>query len=455
MAEVQKGTVTQEVSETGQIKMGKAVNLGFKNAGTIQSVYVDVGDQVWPGTILAKLDTRQLIIERDESQAALDIAQAKLDKLLSGATAEEIQAARTVLANAKQTLQDTLDGSYEKGSGALTTVTSIQKTYFEGNDQESITVREGVDKIENALALAKGYIDSAKTNPTDENINLASLKLKNALEDAYATLTIIRNMTETLYYKNTITLADKTSLDTAKTTVNTGLTNLNAAQGAVEEAKDDLALELAAPASADVALYRAQVAQASADVALQDNKIDDATLRSLIRGRVTQVNKRAGEVWQPSPAESVVTILPVTIYDIEVDIYEEDVVKVKINDPVVITLPAFPDKVFTGKVISVDPAEKLIESVVYYTVTISFDNAPEGIKPGMSADITIKTAEKSDVLTIPGAAVEKENGKSFVKVIKDNGTLEEREVQIGLSGNNDLVEIVSGISLGEKVAISR
>jgi HlyD family secretion protein len=454
VADVVKGTVIQEVSETGQIKMGKAINLGFKNAGTIQSVFAEVGDQVWPGTILARLSTTQLVIERDEAQAALAIAQAKLDKLLAGATTEEIRVVQTDLTNAKQSLQDTIDGSYEKGIGVLTTVNPIQETYFNSGDQESMTVKDKESNIENVLSSAKGYIDLAKIYPTDENIDNASLELKKALTNIYTDLTTIRNITETVNYKNTVTLADKTSLDTSKTNINTALTNLNTAQGAVEEARDDLALELAAPAPADIALYQAQVAQAQADVALCNNQIDDATLRSLMQGRVTKVNKRAGETWQPSPSESVVTILPVMPYDIEVDIYEEDVVKVKINDTVAIKLPAFPTQIFSGKVISIDPAEKLVESVVYYTVTISFDDAPEGIKPGMSADVTIKTAEKSDVLVVPGAAVEKKDNKAFIQIVKEDNNLEEREIQIGLSGSNDLIEVISGLTEGEKVAIS-
>jgi len=104
LVSVTKGSVVQEVSETGQVQMGKAINLGFKNTGTLQKLFVKVGDSVLPGTSLAKLDTVQLMIQRAEAQAALEVAQAKFDQLLEGSSAEEIQAAQTNVQNAQTAL---------------------------------------------------------------------------------------------------------------------------------------------------------------------------------------------------------------------------------------------------------------------------------------------------------------------------------------------------------------
>jgi len=105
-------------------------------------------------------------------------------------------------------------------------------------------------------------------------------------------------------------------------------------------------------------------------------------------------------------------------------------------------------------VISIDPAEELVEGVVYYKVTVSLENPLKETKPGMSADISIKTAQKDNVLTIPGGAVEKKGDKTFVQITKD-GKLEEKEIQIGLRGNNDLIEVISGLTEGDEVAVPK
>lgn len=490
LVEVVKSSVIQEVSESGQVQMGEAINLGFKNAGTLQKIFVKVGDKVWPGSYLAKLDTVQLSIERAEAQAALDIAQAKLNQLLTGASAEEIQAAQTDVQNAQIALDDTkqqyeedlnqayedalntLDSAYLKASVAFNTVNTLKRTYFSSGDQESITVSSKKDAIEARVDAMKTQIDLAHASSTNQNIDAALIITKNNLNDIYDNLNVIRDMTETVNYANAVSATDKTSLNTERTNINTALTGIinaqqtislakvdgqadvNTAQGNLKEAQDDLALKLAKPSQANIDLYRAQVNQAKAAVDLLDNKIWEATLRSPVQGQVIKINKEIGETVQPALSESIITLLPADPYEIEVKIYEEDVVKITLNDPVDIKLPAFPDQIFSGKVISIDPAEELVEGVVYYKVTVNFENPPQETKPGMSADVTIKTAQKDNVLTIPGAAVEKEDDKTFVQVLKDE-KLKKVEIQIGLSGSDDVIEVISGLAEGEKIAVKK
>ncbi|MFH1780777.1 MAG: efflux RND transporter periplasmic adaptor subunit [Candidatus Nealsonbacteria bacterium] len=490
LIEAVKGSIIQEVSETGQVQMGRAVNLGFKNAGTLQKVFVKVGDDVWPGSSLAKLDTVQLMIERAEAQAALEVAQAKLDQLLEGSSAEEVQAAQTDVQNAQIALDDTkqkydenvsqayedalniLDSAYLKTSGALNTVNTLKKTYFSSGDQESNTVNSKKISIETSVNILKIQIDQAHASSTNQNIDNSLVIARSNLNNIYAALNIIREMTETINYASVVSAADKTSLNTERTNINTALsgiinaqqtislakingqTDVNTAQGNLKETQDDLALKLAKPSRANTDLYQAQVNQAKAGVDLLDNKISEATLKSPVQGQVTKISRELGETVQPSLSDSVITLLPKDPYEIEVNIYEEDVVKVKFNDPVEIKLPSFPNQIFSGKVVAINPAEELVEGVIYYKVTISFENPPQDTKPGMSADITIKTAEKHDILTIPGLAVTKKGDKTFVQIFKDK-KLEEIEIRIGLRGNNDAVEIISGLIEGEQVAIQK
>ncbi|MFH1575807.1 MAG: efflux RND transporter periplasmic adaptor subunit [Candidatus Nealsonbacteria bacterium] len=488
LVEVIKGTVVQEVSETGQVQMGKAINLGFKNAGTLQKLFVSVGDTVWPGSSLAKLDTVQLTIEMSKAQATLEVAQAELDELLTGANAEEIQAAQTDVQNAQIALNDAqlqyeenlnhayedalniLDSSYLKASGALNTVSTLKKTYFSGGDQESTTVSSKKTVIETLVNTLQAQINEANISQTNQNIDNALLTAKNNLSDIYSALNIVRDITETINYTSVVVSADKTSLNTERTNINTALggiinaqqtislakidgqTDINTAQGNLKEAQDDLALKLAKPSQANVNLYQAKVNQAKAEVDLLDNKISEATLKSSVKGQVTKINKELGETVQPSLSESVITLLPADPYEIETNIYEEDIVKMAVNNPVEIFLIAFPDQTFRGKVISIDPAEELIDSVVYYTVTINFETVPDGIKPGMTTDLLVKVASKENVLIIPEEAIYEKDGKKTVKVLKDN-KIEEREIVIGLQGSDDNIEIISGISEGEKVVV--
>ncbi len=77
---------------------------------------------------------------------------------------------------------------------------------------------------------------------------------------------------------------------------------------------------------------------------------------------------------------------------------------------------------------------------------------PSGLKPGMTADIVIKTDSLENVLIIPATAIESKNGKTAVRVSK-NGILTERPIETGLKGSDDMIEVVSGLSEGEEVAV--
>ena len=91
--------------------------------------------------------------------------------------------------------------------------------------------------------------------------------------------------------------------------------------------------------------------------------------------------------------------------------------------------------------------------MVYYEVTIDFNNIPEGLKSGMTADLVIKTATRENVLFVPKDAISEKDGKSFVKILKNKKDFEEREIKTGLEGSDGNVEIISGLSEGAKVII--
>ncbi len=480
LAEVVRGNVSQEVAETGQVKKGEEINLSFKNSGRIEKIYVEVGDQVDSGENLAKLETAELAIQLQEAKAALDVTQAKLNKLSAGATQEEIKIAQTAVENSQVSLdtsrqglkdanEDALnvsDDSYLKIYNALNVADLIQRTYFTSNDQEGIRVRENKDKIESATAQAKSYLDTAKSDPEDENIDTAISEMQQALDKTYNALGIIREICEEPTYRNLVSSTNKTSLDTHRGYINTAITNLTnsqqsitsakfaieSAEGVLQAAEDDLALKIVPARQEDIDLYQAQVNQAQAQVQILENQSRDATLKSPTQGQITKINKKVGEMAQSALQDAAITLLPATPFEIEVDIYEEDVVKINIGNPVEISLVPFPDKIFKGKVISIDPAEKIVEGVVYYETSIDFEEMPDNLKPGMTADLVIQAALKENVLVIPEDALHEKDDKRTVQVFQD-GEVKDKEIEIGLIGSNDLIEVISGLEEGEEVIL--
>lgn len=374
------------------------------------------------------------------------------------------------MASAKQSLDSvyedaliTINDSYLRISNTFNVVDPIQRTYFLPVNQESLKVIDNKEKIKNAANQVKSYLEEARAN-SQEKIDLALSETKTALEKSAEALKIIREVCEEPVYQNLVSPADKTSLDTQRININTALANITNSQqiisstrltvesvkGQLQVAQNELARVKAEIRQEDIDLYEAQIRQAETRLQFYENQLQQSKLISPVQGKIIEIKKRVGELVQSVPQDAVMVILPAVLYEIKVNIYEEDVVKMSVGNSVEITLVAFPKETFEGKIISISPAEKIVEGVVYYETIIGFDEIPEEIKPGMTADVIIQANLKEDVLVIHRDAVQRRQGKTIVEVFRD-GLIKEKEIEIGLMGSNDMVEVISGLKEGEKV----
>jgi HlyD family secretion protein len=448
LADIKRGNVVQEISETGAVKKGEEINLSFKTSGKIEKIYVKVGDKVKENDILAELEKTQIISQLDEARAGLAAVQASFDKLVAGSRPEEIAIARTELNSAQTAFLNTLGDCYLKADNALNTVTLISRNYF----QIASLITENKIEIEKAVSQLKSSYDLAREKSTDENIKNALSQADNFLTIIGNELSDIRNLFEENPYSTIVSSTDKTSTDIQRTNINTGKLSLDSANSQLQLAKDRLTLLIAPPRQEDINFYQAQIQQSQAKIEILENQYEDTKLKASFPGQVTKIQKREGEIVQSFSPDTIISLLPESPFQIKADIYEEDVVKMKVGNPVDISLVSFPERILKGKIISIDPAGKIKEGVVYYETTIDFEEIPEGIKPEMTADLVIKTDSREDVLMVPTDAIQKKNGKTTVEVSK-NGTTENREIEIGLQGSQGTAEIISGLSEGEKVIL--
>ena len=98
---VKRQKLIQTVSETGTVKGIEEVDLGFVKGGRLKNVYVTAGDKVEKNQLLAELDCDTLATAKDQAKASLDVAQSNLNKLLAGATKEEITVAQANVEQAR------------------------------------------------------------------------------------------------------------------------------------------------------------------------------------------------------------------------------------------------------------------------------------------------------------------------------------------------------------------
>ena len=217
----------------------------------------------------------------------------------------------------------------------------------------------------------------------------------------------------------------------------------------------------AAPARAqDIALARAQISQAQAALAGVEQQLSETVLTAPLDGVVTEVNYEIGEQFGPG-AKAMIVMLVDNSFNIEVDIAESNISKIKIGDEVDITFDALADDfVIKGVVSFIEPARTLIQDVVYYKVKVEFENLQTALaqieaenfelKAGLTSNVVITTDSRDKVLQVPARTIIEQDGLKIARVV-ENGEIVEKVVVTGLRGDDGLIEVLSGIEEGDQV----
>ena len=191
-----------------------------------------------------------------------------------------------------------------------------------------------------------------------------------------------------------------------------------------------------------------------------------ATITSPIDGVVLSKEVEEGQTVASAMTTPTLFIIAQDLTDMRViaDIDEADIGGVKEGQRVTFTVDAFPDDVFEGAVTQVRQQATTESNVVTYEVVISAPNDQLKLKPGLTANVTIYTMEKNDVLAVPARALRftpneallqegetVEDVQSPFKVwTKEGNVFKAHKVEVGIS-NGMLTEILSGVKAGTEV----
>ena len=242
--------------------------------------------------------------------------------------------------------------------------------------------------------------------------------------------------------------ADQTCIISAKAQRDADRTNELFAKGLTsEEAKET------AVTNAESGLAACNAAKAQVEVTKAS--LERTQLIAPFGGIVAEIEGELGEYVTPSPVgvatKPTLDLIDNTCIYIKAPIDEIDAPEVIAGLKSRITMDAFGQKEFPSTVRRVAPyvldLEKQARTVEIEAV---FDNPQEFLLPGYSADITIIVDTSEDTLSIPSQAV---MGGDSVYLINSDGTISEKEIEVGLS-NWQLTEVISGLSLDDQIVLS-
>ena len=233
-----------------------------------------------------------------------------------------------------------------------------------------------------------------------------------------------------------------------------------------QEALDN-ALTNADSLRAKIALTKQQVAAAESRIAVAQQAVDNCVIRAPFPGIVVSKDAQVGEMVSPNSAgggftrTGIATIVDMKSNEIEVDVNESYIAKVKEGQLVKATLDAFPNDPYDAKVRTVIPTADRQKATV--KVRISFVKLDDKILPDMGVKVAFLEEEKplanekgkekapTPVAFIPKTAVRSDSNASFVYLLHD-GKVERRAVKLGIDRGTDIA-VMAGVNPGDSVVV--
>ncbi len=461
------GDLKSTVNATGVVTSVTDLNLSFKKSGNIKSVLVDVGDKVKKGQILATLSSGSEYAELTRARASVLAAEARLKKIIEGATNEEINLAKVALDNAKKDLENirntqnnlvnnaysnllnsTLVALTENGDSSIT-APSISGVYNLGKEGEiKISVynsQSGLLFSTSGLVVSSGVVNSSIPQPIgNSGLYLTFSSTTNISGGSFTVSVPNKKAANYLTNENAYNQALKTR-DSA----------ISSAESLVAQREAELLLKQAKARTSDVELGEADVLSAKASLSLAQSNYEDTLIRAPGDGTITKVDIKIGEVANAN--QTAIVVQDISNLYVEALINESNISEIALGQKVDIIFDALIGESFTGEVSHIDPSSLASDGVVNYKIKVSINETNPNIRPGMNSEIVILTNIKSNTIALPEASLINKDGKYFVNKITNEKKkkYEETEVSIGISGDGNLIEILNGISEKDIVAIPK
>ncbi|MFH2062746.1 MAG: efflux RND transporter periplasmic adaptor subunit [bacterium] len=311
------------------------------------------------------------------------------------------------------------------------------------------SVKTYLEAVNSALNSAIG-VDATTLATYRANTNTARAALSSAMQSLLSDssgldLQVRQNDTDLISAEVGVSNA-VAALNTAEKTVTTN-------ESLLAEAEASLVLKRAGVRPEGVAAQRAAVAAESARLVGLQNDLNKRLVSAPIDCTVTKVSVELGERVQVS--QTVVELNAKGNLEVIANISEIDIAKLHVGDPVSVALDAFVGgESWTGTVTAIQPAETVVDNVIFYKTTVKFDAEDERLRSGMTADLGIETDRRTGALRVPVRALRRDSDGPYVELLGDGDAVRRVSVDVGLE-SDDHVEITAGLREGDDVVVYR
>ena len=473
---VKQADIAAGVIENGVVKSAQDLSLSFQTAGSVAEVDTSVGQSVKKGQVLMKLNNQSASASVNQASAAVSAAQANYDKVVNGATGDQLDvaqsavtSAQTALDNAKKNYTSTSQQQALLVKNAQTTVlnTGLAATPATGNLSSVVPIISGAFSGSNT-----GQYQITLYNAGDgEHFNYSGLETGtgqvNQNPQALGTLGLfiqfpstpsnssdswtvsIPNAKASSYVANEN--AYNAAVATQTQALVTAQSAVDAAQSALDQAQSSLQLMSSTARPEDISAARAQESNALAMLQSAQSNYQNSIITAPIDGIITSVDGKVGQ--QASPGQEVIELISQAQYQIEAYVSETDLAEITVGDDATITLDTYGSSApFDATVVAIDPSTTTVGGIASYKVTLQFDQNDPRIKEGMTANITINHKQQQNGIVIPASSVFHDTSGSFVLMKNSSGGISKQSVSVGITNpDNTSVAITDGLKEGDQI----
>lgn len=497
---ITRGDLAASATASGQVTAQRRAALALATSGRVQRVLVQEGEAVEAGAPLVQLETAALERAVTTAEQNVAIQEANLEQLRAGPSAAELAAAQAAVSSAQTQLDDLLDGpSEEEIAVAEANLRAAQanvarasrqlgETQTPADEGAILQAQNNLEDAEEAVLEAErahqGLLDCEQLEdgewscePRDlpftseeeeadlirqaelqvvqarENRNAAQAELErlqqgadaNTIGASQANLAQVAAQRDAAQANLDLLLAGPTAAEIAS------------ARSALADAGSNLAQLEAGPGDLELAQAEAQLAQAEISLQQSQNNLEKATLRAPFAGVVAAVYVGEGEL----AGGVAVELLDPDSMEVVLDVDEIDIGDLEVGQPARVTLQPWPDEELETEIVSISAAANslaLTNAIGSFRVRLALPPNDLPIREGMTADASLRTAQREDVLLAPNRAivVDRDSGSYYVNLVEEGPDGEETtrrvEVTIGLRDDR-FTEITSGLAEGDRVRI--
>lgn len=434
---VERQDVADSITLAGTIDVQNRVELGFASPGRVSQVFFEEGERVNEGQVIAQIDQNQLQANLIQARANQIVTEADTgtDLVSSQRDLETIEAQQNELVESayESYLSGDLQAYLQDGSRRDMEAPVISGTYFGDVEGEYV-----LDVYSSDTQSGYSFRLSGLDSGTYEAFTFQAGKLGDqGLFVQFSDNTNYGNTTWVVPVPNkrsSTYLTRKAAYENA----------LKTRTQAITQAQNQL--NRVSSSSMDISRSQAQIQQARAQVNAVYAQLNDGRIIAPFDGVIAKNTLEIGEII--SAYQGVVTLFGSAERELNLNIPEIYINKIEEGDTVEVVLDAYPDEVFFGTVTDIDIIDTIVDGVPVYTTTVLMNDQDERIRVGMNAKGNISSEKREDVLAIPQHYIIEEDGSSYV-LIRGSRESQRVSVETGFSGNNGLIEILSGVEEGD------